>query len=199
MCHNSVRSINDSLPSVNVLPSFHSCIFYYKYGELKRDKTSREKKPEEFLQEVLHHRVQPLQWLRGQRTLWQHPGQAPPSTMKANGLGQMKRTFSIINAAKTHYTPKSSFCVRWSIEEIGYNDSKVSDRKNIDKTKEMQPYGHAVPHQAPSWTCTDHSAHSLNSWPLDSLTILHVIHLWLEWDFWVGPWERLWAPLTSMA
>lgn len=59
--------------------------------------------------------------------------------MKANGLGQMKMTFSIINTAKIHYTPKSFFCVRWSIEEIRYNNSKVSDGKTSTKQKKCSP------------------------------------------------------------
>lgn len=59
--------------------------------------------------------------------------------MKANGLGQMKMTFSIINTGKTQYTPKSFFCVRWSIEEIRYNNSKVSDGKTSTKQKKCSP------------------------------------------------------------
>ena len=62
-------------------------------------------------------------------------------------------TFSRINRAKNLLTQRVPS--RWhdrSIEEIRYNNSKVSDGKNLDKIKEMQSCGHSVPHLNLYWS-----------------------------------------------
>ena len=78
---------------------------------------------------------------------------------------QMKMTFSIINRAKNLHTQRVPS--RWhdqSIEEIRYNNSKVSDGKNFDKIKEMQSCGHTVPHLNLYWSFSSFSE-SLATWP----------------------------------
>lgn len=70
-----------------VLPSFHSCIFSYIYRELKREKTSRRRKLEGCA--TLPGPTSPM--TTGTETLWPHPSQAPPSTTKAQGVGQNEK------------------------------------------------------------------------------------------------------------